>query len=295
MFFLVITSVTAQSLEDIPDQFTETNQYDILNLNDYITGSTCYEFDINPSNIASTGQAGHPNLSNSEYEDARENMTVTMKINYAGFNLGQHPEDAIWVYDNQDNLAEVNDSYVDPFNPDEHIFYLNVRGNFDNYLARVIFYSGVLDTTFEYFDVFEYGHNKVLGTVLEPFVIDEAPLFFNFDDEENTISANIVNSNYAGDICLDVIAFDCEGEEIGTDQVCYKLGQDPCSNHVTVSQELLAAELSQLFLAKFSINSAGVIEEDQVIEFSAGESVCLMPGFEVKQGAEFTVDNVGCQ
>lgn len=291
----VINYATGQTLEDIPDQFTEIASYEVLNLNDFITGSSCYEFDVLPSGITASGQAGHPNLLNIEYEDARENMTVTMKINYAGFNLGQHSEDAIWVYDEQDNLVEVNHSYVDPFNPEEHIFYLNVRGNFDNYLAKVIFYSGALGTTFEYFDVFEYGHNNVLGTVLEPFVIDEAPLHFSFNAFTNTISAVIVDENYNGGMCLDVLAIDCDGDEIGSDQVCYEVGQEECEDHLVLGQFILSQEITQMFSARFSISSDAIIENNQEIDFSAGHSILLLPGFEVKIGGEFTTNNIGCQ
>ena len=297
--FIIVLSVNnyiaGQTLQDIPDQLTETGSYEVLNLNDFITGSNCYEFDVFPSSIASSGETGHPNLLDIEYEDARENMTVTMKINYAGFNLGQDAQDAIWVYDQQDNLVEVNDSYVDPFNPDEHIFYLNVRGNFDNYLAKVVFYSGVLETTFEYLDVFEYGHNKVLGTALEPFVIDEAPLHFNFNGFNNSITAVVVDEDFNGSMCLDIVAIDCDGEEIGSDQVCYEYGDLECEDHLILSQAQIAQEIMQLFSARFSISSDAIIENTQEIHFSANESVLLLPGFEVKLGSEFNADNNGCQ
>ena len=288
---LVVNFLNAQSLEDIPNQFTSTTYYDTLDLSNYITGSNCYQFNFTPSGIGASGLPGHPNLLDIEYQDTRENMTVTMKINYAGFNLGYHPDDAIWVYDDQDNLVEVNNSYVDPFLPGEHIFYLNVRGNFDNYLTKVVFYSGVLETTFEYEDLFEYGHNRILGTVIDPFVIDEAPLYFSYNSIDNTITAEIIDDNYSGDLCLDAVALDCDGEEIGTDQFCYGL----CDDHLTVSQDHITTESMQLFSAGISITSDVIISAGKNITFSAADSILLLPGFEVKQGSQFSTNNIGCQ
>jgi len=242
LFFLAISlfinhHICAQNLNDMPDQHTETNLYDSLNIDDYITDSDCYDLNIVPTVSHPDAVIGHPNILDTEYQDTRENMTVTLKINYAGFNMGVHPDDEIWVYDEEDRLVEKNVAYDDPFNPGEHLFFLNVRGNFSTYNTRIVYYNGTYNCTIEYADALEYNYNNVVGTPLEPFIIDPAPIIFELNN--TTLTAEIVSEDYAGDFCLDITATDCDGVDIGTDQVCYEVGLPPCPDHLSVEQLLI--------------------------------------------------------
>ena len=284
--------VNAQILMDIPDQYTESNIYDTINIEDFIMGVDCYDVSILPNVSHLKPVVGHPNILDTWYQDTRENMTVTMKINYAGFNMGIHPSDEIWVYDSEDRLVEKNVAYDDPFHPGEHLFFLNVRGNFETYNARVVYYNGTYNYTMEFENAIEYDYNNVLGSPLDPYLLDSSPIIFSINN--NTISAEIVSDNYGGSLCLDVEVADCDGQNIGTDQICYLLGSNPCPDNLLITQEMLDQVVQNTLVARHSISSHAIVDDERDLQFSAGDCTTLMPGFEVVLGGQLLVDTVGC-
>ncbi len=285
-------NLIAQSLSDIPNVYIESEPIADVEIDDYVSNLECYDIELTPSPLHPNATIGHPNLSDSEYQDTRENMTVTLKINHAGINMGIHANDEIWVFDEEGRLVEHNVAYDDPFHPGEHLFFLNIRGNFDFYKASIIYYNAQYNCTIQYDDIIDYHHNRVLGSPLEPFVIDTAPIQFSLNG--TTLSAELVDANYNGDYCVTVDIIDCEGHQIGSDEICYLVGTAPCPDNLVITQEMLQLEMNQAFYSRITIESNAQVAQNQDILFSAGECTTLLPGFEVSLGSQLLVETEGC-
>jgi len=218
-FYLHVSVIFSQGINYIPDQYASTGVFDDLDLDDYIVNTgTCYDLTLTPVSYPGF-EDGLPVLPSNEATGFRENMTVTMKIKYAGFEFQTHVDDQVWVLDTAGLVVELNTSYVDPFIPEGNLLFLNVNGNFENYDARLIFYSGRLEKHIVIENAFEYGSNLVLGSPLEPYVIDVAPLIFEFTD--NVISTTNVDSNYIDGLCLTAQSIDCDGQLLDDETFCF--------------------------------------------------------------------------
>lgn len=282
---------TAQLIFDIPDQYADTNNYAQLNIHDYINSSECLQFNYD---IVSYGGLtdGAPQLAQVEYNGYRENMTATIKIRYSGFNFNTSINDKIWIEDSSGNITEFNGAFDDPFNNRGHLFFLNVKGDFNSYNAKLTYYSHHYDQYVVIEDAFEYSSNKILGSVAVPHIIDIAPI--QITTNGNLVDASIIGSNYMGNTCMIVLILDCNSNYLGADQFCFGVGTEECPLMKTVSQSELDMNNAQSFTAIQLINSTGVVENTKNILFSTQGVVELLPGFEVKLGGRFRTDNVGC-
>ena len=125
LLLLSITKGQAQlGLNNIPDQYViYPATYDDVIVADFITGTACYEVDYQVIPIG--GMIGNPLLGDNEYNDYRENMTVTMKLHYAGFqNFMGHTDDRIWMYDDIGRMVETNTIHDNQLVAGEKVFFL---------------------------------------------------------------------------------------------------------------------------------------------------------------------------
>lgn len=284
--FVLSTSIQAQTtLGNIPDQSTQYPlPYDTIDVADYINGSSCYFIDYTV--IPGLGATGYPSFAGGESQDFRENMTVTLKLLYAGLEgfIG-HPNDKIWLFDENGYVVENSVPYDDPFNLGEYLFFLNIRGDFEEYEADVVFYSGFYNRAFTIEDAITYKDNDIVGSALDPLILDFAPIAFDINDSE--VSAVITDPTYSGNICLQVDIIHClSNQTLGSDIVCYEIGDD-CVDHLIVSQANIDAVATNVFSANSTIKSNAQLSNTNNIQFIALDTICMEAGFEVPLGAIF--------
>ena len=287
----MVVNLNAQLLVDVPDQYTLSLFYDTLILQDYIDLDSCYDLSIGLETFINAAD-GHPDLSEEEYQDYRENMTLTLKLKYAGFELEAHPNDKLWIFDEDDNLTEVNTPFDDPFSFTGQLYFLNVKGNFTRYMAKMIYYNGAMDRTFILENAFEYESNKVIGEPLQPFVIDFAPIVFSMNGD--MINAEIISESYTGGLCLNLEVKDCDGNVLDTDNFCYEIGEGNCPENLMILQSEIDIVNNRIFRASGTIISSAKILGHRNIAFSAQDSITLDPGFQVVIGSQFAIDTIGC-
>ena len=287
----VIQNLGAQFLGPIPDQAPQGGTYSNVLLSSYIEDDLCYSIRLEPANYINALD-GDPELDTEEYSDYRENMTLTMKLTYAGFSFGRSEADKLWVLDEQGNIVEFAQPLNDPFNLGEQLFFLNVKGNFDSYMAEVVYYNATLDKYFVIEDAFEYGSNRIFGDPLDPFIIDLAPISFAFSNE--IVYVITVDPSYQGNQCLSVDLLDCNSNLIASDQFCYLLDDTGCPESLIVFQSDIDADMQSDFKARSYIESDAQIMSGRTIKFSASNSILLKEGFEVSLGSSFEITTVGC-
>jgi len=289
--FLTVT-IGAQNLSDIPNQYLTDGVYSLIDLDDYVDYDGCYDLIVSPSTIVG-GELMYPNLPDEEYEDFRENMTATIRIQYAGFEINSHPDDKVWVLDESDRLAEINTPYNDPFNLSQQLLFLNVKGNFEFYEAKMIYYSGDLGRSFTIENAFEYRSNKIIGSPLEPYVIDLAPLVIEINND-NEVIAQIVDPTYEGGICLEISLVSCESASLDLDIYCYEVGDNPCVSDLIINQSNFDGITNQVFKASKTISSSAQVSGGGNIGFSAKECISLEAGFILEVGTTFGINTIGC-
>ncbi len=293
LFFVLPIGLQAQTtLGDIPNQFTTyPTPYNTVDVADYITGDNCYFIDYNV--IPGLGASGYPSFAGGESQDFRENMTVTLKLYYAGLeNFIGHPDDEIWFFDEDGFIVENSVPYVDPFVLGERIFFLNIRGDFEEYDADLVFYSGFYNRTFTIPDAIHYKDNDIIGSALDPLVLDFAPIDFDINGTE--ISAVITDASYTGNVCLEVNLTHCLSNAVlDSDIICYEIG-DNCVDHLVVTQVDIDAVVTDLFSANKTIISDAQLASNNDIQFIALDTICLEAGFEVPLGAVFETKMQTC-
>lgn len=291
LFCIMAFTLNGQNINEIPNQYPQGGSYIDLDLADFVEVTSCYSLLVAPSNYVN-GLDGYPNLSHIEFEDYRENMTVTLKIQYAGFHFQPHAMDEIWVFDEENQLVENTFPQSDPFNPEEQLLFLNVKGNFEFYAAKLVYYSGSVNKYFTVNNAIEYASNKIIGDPLNPFLIELAPIEFQVDND--VLSVEEYQNSYQGDQCLVVNLYDCDENLLDSEEVCYHLGDPDCMLSRIVDQSEISGVLNGLFEAKSVITSEATIEGQRDIIFSAADSIILLPGFEVGIGASFEILMEGC-
>lgn len=289
---LFSVSLYAQQLSNIPNQYMVDGNYETIDLDTYVEADGCYDIEVSLSSLI-LGDNLYPNLLDEEFDDYRENMTATIKFQYAGFEMTPHADDKIWVLDEEDRLVEVNTPHNDPFNLGSQLFFLNIKGNFDFYQAKVVYYSGDMDRSFTIENAFEYRSNKIIGSPLEPYVFDLAPLIFEFNND-NELSTQIVDQTYSGGICLEVNLLSCVGVSLDTDTFCFEVGDNPCMPNLIVNQADIDGGLHDIFEASQTITSDAQLSGNRNIVFSAKECITLESGFTVDVGVTVEINNTGC-
>jgi|GEM_PF-5578929 len=294
LFGLLSVNLSAQGISVIPNQYFANGSYPFLDLDNSVNYTGCYNFELSLLSVVG-GVDDHPNLPEIEYDDFRENMTATIKIQYAGFDLAAHPDDKMWVFDEEERLVEVNVPHSDPFSLDGQLLFLNIKGNFDFYQTKLVYYSGDLDKHFTIENAFEYRSNKIMGSPLEPYVIDVAPLIFELNSD-NEVLTTIVDSTYSGGICLSVDLLDCDGTLFDTDSYCYESIGEPCLQNLVVTQAMADMHMGgdTKLKASQTITSSAQLSGTGKVKFSGKECITLEPGFSVPVGLEFRISLNGC-
>ncbi len=299
LFLLCSYLGSAQFIYDISDQYIQADTFENIALADFLdlpNPNGCYNLSIQP--VDNGGISGFPALSLDEYDDYRENMTVTLKLLFSGLQLDMQPQDRIWILDADENITETNVPFDDPFNAEEKIFYLNVKGNFDIYAAKLVYYNDSLDKYFELEEAFTYGSNKSLGDPQEPFVINlGGPLDFDLDEDFN-LTTTIVDTSYTGQYCVTLDLIGCNGTFLDDEEFCFIFSEEPvapCPINYTVSQaDILNATIPAVFAARDNVFSSANIDGNRDVKFTGNRNVELLPGFSVELGVVFEAFIEGC-
>ena len=299
LFLLCSYVGTAQFIFDIPNQYIEADTFETIALAEFVNLSNpdaCYNIHISPVDYG--GISGYPALNLEEYDGYRENMTMTLKLLFSGLQFDMQSQDRIWILDAEDNVTETNVPFDDPFEAGEKIFYLNVKGNFDTYDAKLVYYNASLDEYFEFEEAFTYESNKSLGDPQEPFLINiGGPLEFDLDADFN-LTTTILYPDYMGQYCVTIDVIRCDGTFVDDQEFCFIFSEEPaapCPIELGVTQAaILNVTTPTVFAARDNVFSGANIDGDKDVKFAGNNNVVLLPGFSVELGSLFEAFIEGC-
>ena len=171
------------ALEDIPDQSVIPGESFVdINLSEYLSsGTSCDTYTITP--VFEQGSDSRPTVC-AVFKDYSENMTVTLKMAYAGQYFFKHADDYLVAYDEQGRIVACGTPSDDPLdNGDAMVFYLTIAGGNANYNIDFEFYSGASQKQYMLEDAMVYMQDANLGNLVEPIVLDVAPLKLSMESQ----------------------------------------------------------------------------------------------------------------
>ncbi len=216
------------------------------------------------------------------------NMSAVVKIKYNELSSFVSTNDVI-TFLNPTNGAVLG---CGSFNNTNKLFYSTIGGvtTATESPVDIRYYSAIMKKTFLVKAGITYKNNSILGNANSPIEIDISPITIT-STIGGVLTAVLRDADWTGKYCLNVFAMNCTGYSDGQTSFCFqRLNVGECIDLIVRT----ASESSVVSFQALKITSQSLINGGANIEYKAGNSIELKPGFEIKNGAIFTGKIEGC-
>jgi len=291
---LALSLMSGDILDDLPNQFIhQSGVFVDVDVSTYVDQATaCSVYDIQQV-ITEGSDTAAPTCERSVFPNS---MTVVMKVVY-GDSVFNSIDDRVLLYDPNDVIIECASPIENPLLPGEQIFFLNVGGDAASYPVRMEFFSEDVSTIYNLDSVFSYVEGTALGMPDDPFILDLSPIKFQI--ENAILTATVTDPDWVGTQQFIISISECEGGMSGIDTVFYS---NQCPDNFNVTSSILHQDTSATRLSSFQTMSisAEIINSNMTPQlhgpylFSSGQSIELLPDFEVNSNLEMILELSGC-
>jgi hypothetical protein len=221
------------------------------------------------------------------------NMSTVIKLKYSELNSFVSANDVLTFL--KPSTSEVLGCAT--FNDVNGLFYSTIGGvtTVIESAVDVQYYSDAMKKTFLIQSAFMYQYNTRKGNADAPFEIDISPLSIS-SDVNGLISVVLKDANWTGKYAVNAFAMNCTNTSDAsysdgqTSFYFQRLGVSECIDII----DLNVSANSNANLQALKIYSESVINTGISIEYKAGNSIELLPGFETQTGTIFTGKIEGC-
>ena len=216
------------------------------------------------------------------------NMSAVIKIKYNELSSFVSTNDVI-SFVNPTNGAVLG---CGSFNNTNKLFYSTIGGvtTATESPVDIRYYSAIMKKTFLVKAGITYKNNSILGNANSPIEIDISPITIT-STIGGVLTAVLRDADWTGKYCLNVFAMNCTGYSDGQTSFCFqRLNVGECIDLIVRT----ASESAVVSFQALKITSQSLINGGANIEYKAGNSIELKPGFEIKNGAIFSGKIEGC-